>query len=488
MVFNSIQFFIFLTVIVGLYYALPARYRWMLLLAGNYFFYMCWNVKYVFLILFSTAVSYFTGLQMGKITEIRARKKYLWLTCLLNLAILFFFKYFNFLAGSLNGLFADFEIGSRIPYLKVLLPVGISFYTFQMLSYSIDVYRGHIQPEKHPGIFALSVSFFPQLVAGPIERAPRMLPQFAAAQRFDDRRISSGLRLILWGLFKKLVVADRLALFVNVVYDNYQLHNGWTLLVATYFFAIQIYCDFSAYSDIAVGTARLLGYRLIQNFERPYFAHTISDFWRRWHISLSTWLRDYLFLPIAYSTMRKIPGDKFLGIKPETWSYAVGMAITMLIGGIWHGANWTFIVWGGLFGLYSIVGHVTQRFRKRWLKRIGIPQLLLKSWRLIFTFHLVCLTWIFFRAPSISVAGQILTKIVSLQWGKLFISALDQFVYGLFAIFVLIVADMLQERYQFLSGLKQQPVYVRWSAYFALTLLILLIGVFNGSQFIYFQF
>jgi len=475
MLFNSLQFAIFFIVVVSIYFSIPHRYRWILLLIASYYFYMCWNAKYIILIAFSTLVDYFAGLQMNRISEKRKRTKYLVMSLVTNLGLLFTFKYFNFFSRSVSEFFQAISIPVQPPLLHVLLPVGISFYTFQTLSYTIDVYRGKIPHEKHLGIFALYVSFFPQLVAGPIERASNLLPQFYKKMTFDDERIASGLRLMLWGFFKKIVVADRLSLYVDSVYGNISFHSGLTLLVATYLFAFQIYCDFSGYSDIAIGAARVLGFDLMKNFDRPYFSLTIPEFWRRWHISLSTWFKDYLYIPLG--------GNRV----PVARMY-MNLAIVFVVSGMWHGANWTFIFWGALHGLYIVSSRLSLGFRDRLVERFRVNKKLVTFSRMFITFQLVCFAWIYFRAGSLAHANLVVSKIFSLHWGRLYIPAMDQFVYSLFAVALLLAGDILLERFNFGAAILKQPVYVRWAAYASLAIVILLIGVFNGSQFIYFQF
>jgi len=299
MQFNSIEFLVFFFIVVVFYFSIPYRFRWILLLAASYYFYMCWRPEYIILIIASTLVDYIAGLKMGGIESKPRRKKYLIISLMINLGLLFSFKYFNFFNDSLRILFSRYNMLYRVPSFNILLPVGISFYTFQTLSYTIDVYRGERRPERHLGIFALYVAFFPQLVSGPIERSKRLLPQFYKRFDFDYKRLTHGLRLMLWGFFQKVVIADRLAIVVDHVYNNPSEHTSTAFIIATYFFAFQIYCDFAGYTDIARGAAKILGYELMLNFQRPYFAKSIRDFWRRWHISLTSWFRDYLYIPLG---------------------------------------------------------------------------------------------------------------------------------------------------------------------------------------------
>ena len=445
------------------------------MLFASYYFYMCWNASYVLLIVASTAIDYFCGLKMGRQSEQHKRRKYLILSLFTNLGLLFTFKYFNFFSATFSHFLQSLGLSVSTPFLNVLLPVGISFYTFQTLSYTIDVYRGKLEPEPHFGIFALYVSFFPQLVAGPIERASHLLPQFKEKKVFDEESVVSGLRLILWGLFKKIVVADRLAVYVDSVYGNVEFHSGLTLIVATYFFAFQIYCDFSGYSDIAIGAARVMGFDLMKNFNRPYFAISIPDFWRRWHISLSTWFKDYLYIPLG-------------GNRVSVPRMYLNLAIVFLISGLWHGANWTFLVWGALHGIYIVTSRLTLSFRDGLVEKLHLSKNLITPFRIFISFHLVLFAWIFFRADSITHANLIVSKIATLNWGQLFIPAMDQFVYSIFSIVLLLIGDILLEKYNFSFQFKKRPAIIRWSVYASIIIIILLFGVFNGSQFIYFQF
>ena len=302
---------------------------------------MCWKPEYIFLILFSTIVDYYCGLKMEGAQNRTYKKLFLTLSLFTNLSVLFAFKYLNFFSDSIRYILNEFNIFYNIPYFNVLLPVGISFYTFQTLSYTIDVYRGQKKAEKHLGVFALYVSFFPQLVAGPIERSTRLLPQLKKENSFDYLRFKNGLLLMLWGFFKKIVIADRLAVLVNTVYNNPIDYQGITLIIATIFFAFQIYCDFSAYSDIAIGASKIMGYDLMKNFNRPYFSKSIAEFWRRWHISLGSWFRDYLYFFLG-------------GNKKGQLIWYKNLMLVFLISGLWHGANWTFVIWGFLHGFYMI--------------------------------------------------------------------------------------------------------------------------------------
>ncbi|MEX2531232.1 MAG: MBOAT family protein [Gemmatimonadota bacterium] len=497
MLFNSLHFLAFLPVVLALYFATPNRWKWVLLLTASYYFYAAWRVEYLVLIMASTGVDYVAGIRMGKHESRRGRRPWLIVSLFTNLGLLFSFKYLNFASESLQAAFDQFNVFYGIPTFDVLLPVGISFYTFQTLSYTIDVYRGRQEPERHLGILALYVSFFPQLVAGPIERSTRLLPQFFREHGFDLERAKSGARLMLWGFFKKVVIADRLAAYVNPVYADPTAHSSATLLVATYFFAFQIYCDFSGYSDIAIGTARIMGYDLMENFRRPYFARSIREFWGRWHISLSTWFRDYVYIPLGGNRVPRL-------------RWYVNLMIVFVVSGLWHGAAWTFILWGALHGGYLVFALVTSHqrdriwasvkalspsqvlpgFRASWLPHPSIDAI--RSGLAVFTtFHLVLFAWIFFRAETIREAWVVIANIVRWEPSTQALSApagLWQFRLALVAVGVLLVAEVVEGRWGGAERLLRLPVPVRWMLYWATFFAILGFGVVGGDDFIYFQF
>ncbi len=494
MLFNSLHFLIFFPIVVFLYFSLPYKYRWVLLLAASYYFYMCWKAEYIFLIIISTLIDFFVGIQMGKELSISKKRFFLILSLFVNLGLLFSFKYFNFFNDSARAFFNHYNIFYNVPTFNVLLPVGISFYTFQTLSYTIDIYRGKKEPEKHFGIFALYVAFFPQLVAGPIERSTSLLPQFLKKHDFDYKRITDGLKLILWGFFKKLVIADRLAILVNQVYNNPTEYNGVFLIFATYFFAFQIYCDFSAYSDIAIGSAQIMGIRLMDNFKRPYFSKSISEFWKRWHISLSTWFRDYLYISLG-------------GNRVTRWRWYYNLIIVFLISGLWHGANWTFLIWGALHGTYILMSIWTAGLRKKITYFIGIEKLptMHKYLKIFITFHLVLFAWIFFRANSLSDAVYIVSNLLSDIWfviknvtelgsGKGILGSFDLgldisgIIIAILSILLMQFVHVLQRRKGIRFRLAEKPIWFRWAIYYVLIFGIVSFGVFNQTQFIYFQF
>ncbi len=482
MLFNSFQFLIFFPIVVIIYFGIPHKYRWILLLAASYYFYMCWKAEYLLLIIASTLIDYFAGLQMGKTAVKEKRRIYLILSLFANLGLLFTFKYFNFVNDSLRFAFQYFNIMYHVPSLKVLLPVGISFYTFQTLSYTIDVYRGDREPERHLGIFALYVSFFPQLVAGPIERSTRLLPQFFEKMEFDYQRVKDGLLLMAWGFFKKVVIADWVAIFVNKVYNNPEFYPGLPSIVATYFFAFQIYCDFSGYSDIAIGAAQVMGYRLMLNFRRPYFSKSIGEFWKRWHISLSSWFRDYLYIPLGGNRVKQ--ARMYLNI-----------FIVFLVSGFWHGANWTFIIWGGLHGIYQLMSRWTVKLRARLHQILGLTRIpnVHRMIKIVITFHLVLFSWIFFRANSISdaflIIGNLFTSFnVSTLFSVSGFSA-QHFALAVLSIVILIAVELFQRNHNIRQWLSAQPLVLRWVLYYGLIIYILLFGAYdNANEFIYFQF
>ncbi|HEV2320211.1 MAG TPA: MBOAT family O-acyltransferase [Verrucomicrobiae bacterium] len=485
MLFNSIHYLIFLPIVVSLYFLTPHRWRWLLLLVASYYFYMCWKPQYAILLLISTGVAYSAGMALARTEKGRARKALVWSSISVLLGILFAFKYFNFATASLRAIFPEL----KLPALDVLLPIGISFYTFQKIAYIVDVYRGKATCEKHFGVFALYSCFFPQLVAGPIERPAHLLPQFWQKHEFDHERITSGLRLILWGFFKKVVVADRLAVMVKTVYADPHSYLGLPLIAATLFFAFQIYCDFSGYTDIAIGSARLLGFDLMQNFRQPYFAKSVQEFWRRWHISLSTWFKDYVYIPLGGNRVPKMH-----------WYY--NMFITFVLSGLWHGANWTFAAWGVLHGCYmvidSIIGPGRDRFRASLKSNVG--QMVFDGINMAVTFGLVTVAWIPFRAANFSDAWYVFTNLFAgashwvnlrndaLQFRGLGLHPVD-LVYSILFIGVVVFYDFLDANFGVWELLRPRSLTVRWAVYYSVLVLILFFTPYNKAQnFIYFQF
>lgn len=473
MLFNSLRFLVFFPMVVAAYFALPYRFRWILLLLASYYFYMCWNYKYVVLILAATAINYMAGLLIGSTENKLKRKAFLAVGVVTSLGILFFYKYFNFFGDSLNVLFHQFNIKHTIPYYDVLLPVGISFYTFQTLSYIIDVYYRKQPVERHFGIFALYVSFFPQLVAGPIERSVNLLPQFYRKNDIDYARIRDGAILAIWGFFKKVVIADRLAEYVNTVYNHPADHTGLQFAIATFFFAFQIYCDFSGYSDIAIGTAKILGYNLMTNFRRPYFSADIREFWQRWHISLSSWFRDYVYIPLGGNRVAK-------------WRWYLNLFITFLVSGLWHGANWTFVIWGALHGVYQVVGtrlkSISPKFRSSNLS-FGANVLI--------TFLIVCFAWIFFRANKVSEAFFIVKQIFSFTTYSGLVNLFQfkvDFFFSLLFLSILLVIEIFLEKGTLANRIRSLSKPVKWALLFLVLAVIMVFGKWDEVNFLYFQF
>lgn len=435
------------------------------LLAASYYFYMCWNAKYALLLLFSTLVTYISGLLIEKIKnsdktltqQVKLKKMVVGLSFSINLAILFFFKYFNFVIDTVQKAFGFINVELNIPVFDVILPVGISFYTFQALSYTMDVYRDEIYAEKNFCQYALFVSFFPQLVAGPIERSKNLLKQLAVPKKFNFEKAREGLLLMLWGFFLKIVISDRTAVFVDIVYQNYNVYTGWYLVIATILFAVQIYCDFYGYSVIAMGAAKFLGIDLMENFDAPYISKSVADFWRRWHISLTSWFKDYLYIPLGGSRKGKIR------------KYANKM-IVFLVSGLWHGASLAFVVWGGLNGIYQVIGEETKPIRDKIVSvmRLNRESLAHRMMQIVVTFILVDFSWIFFRASSLKQSFEIIKSMFTLDnaWiifdGSLY-QILDSknFWLLLICICILVFADYCKHK-----GIKIREVIIKQDYWF----------------------
>ena len=472
MLFNSLHFFFFFILVTPAFFLLPHQHRWKLLLASSCYFYMTFVPVYILILGFTIIIDYFAGILIEN-SKGKKKKKFLILSLVANIGVLAVFKYYNFLNDNLSFLLGNIGYQNHVPYLEILLPIGLSFHTFQAMSYTIEVYRGNQKAEKHFGIYSLYVMFYPQLVAGPIERPQNILHQFHVKQYFNYTNVVEGLKLITWGLFKKIVIADRLSIYVDAVYNNADQHSGLTLIVATVFFAFQIYCDFSGYSDIAIGCARVMGYNLMINFRRPYLAGSIKDFWSRWHISLSTWFRDYLYFPLG-------------GSKVAIPRWYLNLFIVFMVSGLWHGANWTFIVWGALHGIYQIFSVSFKKFNERNI--LGYRPLT-NAFHVLLTFALVCFAWIFFRANNVTEAFNICKSIFTLKGEGLFIGTPEGFVYALIWILFLLVVEYITEYHSdIIKVFYSSNRVVRYAGYTVIVLFIILFGVFNGGQFIYFQF
>lgn len=472
MIFNSLAFVYFFVIVTTLFFALPHRARWAVLLVASCIFYMYFVPVYILILGFTIVIDYFAGLLIAKRSG-RARKTWLICSLIANVGVLAFFKYFNFLNANLTALLGWVHLQNPVPFLHILLPIGLSFHTFQAMSYTIEVYRGNQQPERHFGIYALYVMFYPQLVAGPIERPQNILHQFHEEKLFDYDRITEGLKVMLWGFVKKLVVADRLALYVNAVYANAESHSGPTLIVATFFFIVQIYCDFSGYSDIAIGAAKVMGYNLMINFKRPFFSRNIQEVWLRWHISLTTWFRDYLYFPLGGSR-------RGLAIQVRN------MLIVFAVSGLWHGAGWTFIIWGLLNGVVLALEQVFSPVIKLTNRLLGFTK---NFFRTVFTLSLFVLMGIFFRSQNLEQARYIFRSIIHLKPGRLFLGEPPvTFAYYLLALLVLFGAEYMEEYHPQVKLLRNKYAAIRYPAYLAIAVLLIVAGVFSGADFIYFQF
>jgi len=476
MLFNSFHFVFFFFIVTSLYFTIPHPWRWLLLLASSCYFYMAFVPIYILILGFTIIIDYFAGIYIEN-AEGKRRKLFLIFSLIANIGVLAVFKYYNFINTNLSFLLHGFALENPIPYLSILLPIGLSFHTFQAMSYTIEVYRGHQKAERHFGIYSLYVMFYPQLVAGPIERPQNLLHQFREPHEFDYDRVVGGLKLMLWGIFKKLVIADRLSIYVNATYNNADQHNGTTLLLATIFFAFQIYCDFSGYSDIAIGSAKVMGFKLMTNFNRPYFARNISEFWKRWHISLSTWFKDYLYISLG--------GNK---VSVPRWYF--NLFFVFLVSGLWHGANWTYIIWGALNGFYLVFAIMTQGVRNKINDITGIHHLpkFHHALQILTTFALSCFAWVFFRANNVNDAFTIIGKIFTLP-GPLFYESASELIYPFASILLLLAVELKNEFYKGdFSFFNNKNWVVRLGSYTMLIIIILVIGVFDGGQFIYFQF
>jgi len=495
MSFVTPEYMLFFCVAVPLYFAVSPHWRWLFLLAVSYVFYASGNVSSTLLLVFTTAVGYFGGGFIAAADTPGQRRFYLVLSIAANLLMLFFFKYFNVFAASLNNLFAALNLSANIGTSNVILPIGISFYTFVCMGYLLDAYRGTVSAEKHPGIFGAFIAFWPTLVSGPIERAERMLPQFRQPMMFDYGRIIEGLRSILWGFFKKVVIADRLAIYVNAVYDQSHLYSGPVLLAATVFLAFQIYADFSSYSDIAIGTAKVLGFDLMLNFRQPYFSSSVLEFWRRWHISLTSWIREFVFIPLSRALLRRTNRRYPRLIEVSAYLFV------MLLVGLWHGAAWTFVIWGGLHGLYMGVETLSRTWRLRLPQ--SLPPMIANILRMSFTFALVCFAWIFFRSNSLADAqyiathlfvfpvdgwAKVVTPFASDAAGALGLNERVQFALSVGLIVLLMSVDYLDARYGLNLILNRNTRVVRWLVYYGALATLLILGIWGAQEFIYFQF
>lgn len=500
MQFNSIHFLVFFPVVLLVYFIIPKKLRYLWLLAASYYFYMSWNAEYAILIAFSTVVTYLCAIIIEQFSKeegkkwLVMKKVTLFLAIAVNLAILFMFKYLDFAIDNLNVILGKVGISMIESDFSLLLPVGISFYTFQALGYVIDVYREDVKAEYNLFKYALFVSFFPQLVAGPIERSGKLLDQLKNTDKikvWNYENIVKGFMIMMWGFFLKVVIADRAATVVNAVFDEYYAYGSFELVVAIVLFAVQIYCDFASYSTIAVGAAKIMGFELMDNFDTPYFAMSVKEFWRRWHISLSTWFRDYLYIPLGGN--RKGTARKYLNTM-----------IVFLTSGLWHGANWTYVVWGGLHGLYQIIGDVTKPVKDKITKKLNVRTgaASYKFIKILITFSLTCLTWIFFRADNITTAVDYIARIFTqlnpwtLTTGVIYEIGLERQEMNILiiAVAVMIFVDYLKYKrnIRFENIADNQNFWVRGLIIFTLIFVVVIFGAygysFDSQQFIYFQF
>lgn len=487
MLFNSIHFLFFFLFVTTSYFLLPYSKRWILLLASSCYFYMAFVPIYILILGGTIIIDYFAGIWIENAPK-NLKKRYLIVSLIANIGVLVVFKYYNFINENITFLLKGFALDNPIPYLQILLPIGLSFHTFQAMSYTIEVYRGKQKAEKHFGIYSLYVMFYPQLVAGPIERPQNILHQFREKFDFNYDRITSGLRLIVWGIFKKVVIADRLAVVVDHVFDHPSSFNSLSLFIASIFFTFQIFCDFSGYSDVAIGTARVMGFDLMKNFNFPYFSKSIKEFWSRWHISLSTWFKDYVYIPLG-------------GNRTSKNKWYRNLLIIFLLSGIWHGANWTFIVWGAIHGIYLIIGIITNKSRTNILRILKLTNNKIVSlFSIIATFILVNFAWVFFRAKNIDTAieyfvrfqSKFLNTIYELSVGNSILEDLgvsySEFLFCIYLIIILEICHLLFYKYNISKKWTSFPFIVRWFAYFLIVYTIIFFGITEDRQFIYFQF
>jgi len=479
--FNSIDFIVFFCILFALYFFIPGRFRWVYLLGASLFFYGYKKPLFLFYLVIPVLLVYFFGLKIGDIPveggDKKKRKLFLLGGLVSALSLLLVLRYTNFIRGMF--------VGEGVKPLSILVPLGLSFFTFKMVSYLVDVYNEKMKAERHPGYFALYVSFFPQISSGPIDRAVSFIPQLRKEVSFDMDRVMSGFQLVLWGIFKKMVIADRIAIFVNQVFASPD-HQGLNLLLGAYLYAFQIYCDFSGYTDMAIGLSRVLGFESMKNFDYPYTSKSIQQFWNKWHISLSTWLRDYLFLPIAYAVMRPIKSDTLYKVKAETWGYMIGMLTTMFLAGLWHGPSWTFVVWGLLHGFYLVVGYTTKKSRKKFVKLIRLNKLprVHRALSVFITFNLVSIAWIFFRSETLEKAFTYFHYIQLKPSGK----AVAYMLFSIILAVLFILLEILYKKHDEKKIFDRIPVWVRIAGLAFFICLIFIFAVDQTNEFIYFQF
>lgn len=489
MLFNSLDFAIFFPVVFVLYWLVynKLHLRNVLILVSSYVFYGWWDWRFLFLIVISSLVDFYVGNRLGTTEGVKKRKTLLYISLLVNLGFLVYFKYTNFFINTFVDSFTLFGKTLEVSTLNIILPVGISFYTFQTLSYTIDIYRKQLEPTKDPIAFFAFVAFFPQLVAGPIERASHLLPQFYKTYKFNYNQVKSGLLLIAFGLFKKMVIADRAALYVNEVYNNPGSYEGVETIIATVLFAFQIYCDFSGYSDIAIGAARTMGFDLMKNFDSPYLSKSITEFWRRWHISLSTWFRDYVYIPLG-------------GSRNGKYKTYFNLFIVFLVSGLWHGAAMTFVIWGAIHGLIIVLEKAMFKPKKAVFQKLNIDKdnMSNKLFFVIITFIIVCFAWVFFRANTFADSQLIVSSFFNNNFYELFGDNLyliglkeNEFSLLMLSIVGLVYIERFHKKQSLVALLNQQAIPFRWAVYVCIALFVTIFGVYGdsmASEFIYFQF
>lgn len=479
MLFNSVHFAIFLPIIFAFYWISPAKLRWIVILISSYYFYMSWDIRYIVLILFITVCSYFGAIAIEKVSNDAIKRMFLYVVVAMLIGLLVVFKYLNFVLDAMRNFFSVFHVFLHPLNLTILLPVGISFYTFQAISYIIDVYQNKIKAEYHFGKYAAFISFFPQLVAGPIERSQNLLPQIRKEHVFDYSMACYGMKRMAWGFFKKLVIADTLAILIDPVFSNIYDYQGGSILIASLFFSFQIYCDFSGYSDIAMGTANLFGIQLMQNFKSPYLSSSLKEFWKRWHISLSSWFQDYVYVPLGGNRRGKI-------------NYYRNIMIIFLISGLWHGAAWHFVLWGGIHGCLRIFEDVYHKKRKKHDTNI-VKRLI----AIISVFFIINLTWLFFRVGVKEACFAIKNIFVGISNPEHYLKeginqlnmGRNQILQICISLLILLVYDFIDKENDVIKIIAKQNVIIRWGIYYTIGFFILLWGIqASPTAFIYFQF
>ena len=485
MLFNSFEFLLFFPIVTIIFFLLPHRFRWFHLLVASCIFYMAFIPIYILILFFTIIIDYIAGILIENATGAR-RKMFLVMSLVANIGVLGYFKYYNFFAENIISAFAHFHVHLNLNLLHIVLPIGLSFHTFQAMSYTIEVYRGNQKPERHFGIYSLYVMFYPQLAAGPIERPQNILHQFHEEKHFDYSDVVLGLRMMLWGLFKKIVIADNLAKFADPILNDPHKYPGTSIAIGIVFFAIQIYCDFSGYSEVALGTARVMGYKLMTNFNHPYHSRSITEFWRRWHISLSTWFSDYLHGPVSMA-LRNF----------GTAAIIASAIFTFLISGLWHGADWKFVFWGGLHGVAIGYEILTKKARKKLFKKL--PMALGNFISLACTFSYVCFVYVFFRANTLSDAFYMIRKFISIpselitilktrSIAVLQLAEPKQVIYGIGLIGILELFYLVNMKYKSKFPFAKLPRYAKWAVYYVMILAMIFFGSAENKLFIYFQF